>query len=98
MRDGAQDLRINPREACQLLGIGVVSLAIIVRYGAQLTYVRHDNLVTQFVKLFADPDRVRSASIATRAGGTSVNDFSSTLGVVLKRPRSTTSPSSLSMQ
>ena len=36
-----------------------------------------------------------SASIATRAGGGSVNHFSIALGVVRKRPRPTTSPSSL---
>jgi hypothetical protein len=56
VRNGSQDLRIKPCEARQLLGIRVVALAITMGYRPELTYVPHDNLVTQFVKLFADPD------------------------------------------
>ena len=59
VRDGTQDLRIKPRESCQLLGICLVALAITMRYGSQLAHVRYDDLMPQLLELLADPDRVR---------------------------------------
>ena len=41
---------------------------------------RHDHLVDHLLKLFADPDRVRSSSIAIRALAKSVNHFSTPEG------------------
>jgi hypothetical protein len=61
-------------------------------------YRGREDQVFDILKLLADPDRLVPASIATRADGRSVNHFSMALGVVLKRPRSTTSPPSLSVQ
>jgi hypothetical protein len=58
--DGTQNLRIKPCAARQLLGIGVVALAITMRYRSKLTDIRNDNVMTQLLELFADPDRVRS--------------------------------------
>ncbi len=56
--DGPQDLRVEPCEARQLLGIDLIALAITMRYRSQLTDVGHDDLVTQLLELLADPDRV----------------------------------------
>ena len=60
MRDRPEDLRIEPRVTCQLLRIYIVALAVAVRDRSQLAYVRHDHLVAQLLKLFADPDRVNT--------------------------------------
>jgi hypothetical protein len=59
MGDRPQDLRIEPSVAGQLLRIDLIALPIAVRDRPQLTYVRYDDLVTQFLKLFADPYRMR---------------------------------------
>src|SRR5260370_18304370 len=59
MGDRPQDLRIEPSVAGQLLRIDLIALPIAVGDRTQLTYVRYDDLVTQFLKLFADPDRTR---------------------------------------
>ena len=44
----------------QLLRIHLVALAITVRDRPQLADVRHDHLMAELLKLFADPDRVNS--------------------------------------
>ena len=98
MGNRTQDLRIEPRVASQLLRIHLIAFPIAVRDRTQFAHVRHDHFVTQFLKLLADPDRVRPASIAIRTGGRSVNHFSTPDGLVRNRPRPTTSPSSLSVQ
>jgi hypothetical protein len=60
MRDGTQNLGIKPGEARQLLGIDLVALAVTMRDRPRLPHVRHDHLVSEQLKLFADPDRVRA--------------------------------------
>jgi hypothetical protein len=69
-----------------------------VRDRPQLAHVRYDHFVAEFLELLANPDRVHPCFIAIRASGRSVNHFSMAFGVVLKRPRPTTSPSRLSVQ
>jgi hypothetical protein len=58
--DRPEDVRIKPGISCQLLNIDLVALPITVRDRAQLTNVRHNDFVPKLLKLFADPDRVRS--------------------------------------
>src|SRR5260370_7749982 len=60
VRDGPQDLRIKPCEARQLLGIGVVALAITMGYRTQLTDVRNNDLMTQLLQFFPNPHPVPS--------------------------------------
>ena len=55
-----QDLGIEPGVTGQLLRIHLVALPITVRDRPKFTHVGHDHLVAQLLKLFADPDRVRS--------------------------------------
>src|SRR5882757_8096990 len=64
----SQDLRVNPCVSRELLGINLIALAVAMRDRPQLTHVRYDDLVSKFLKLLADPDRMSPASIATRAG------------------------------
>ena len=59
VRNGPEDFRIEPRKARQLLGIHLVALSITVRDRPQLAHVGHDDFMAQFLKLLADPDRVR---------------------------------------
>jgi hypothetical protein len=60
MRDGPQNLGIKPGETRQFLGIDLVALAVTVGDRPQLPHVRHDHRVSEQLKLFADPDRVRA--------------------------------------
>ena len=98
MGNRTQDLRIEPRVSSQLLRIHLIALPIAVRDRTQFAHVRHDHFVTQFLKLFADPDRVRARFHRDPHRGRSVNHFSTPDGLVRNRPRPTTSPSSLSVQ
>jgi hypothetical protein len=59
MQDRTLDLRIQARERSKFLSISVVALAVAVRDRPQLTHVRHDDLMAQFLQLLANPDRVR---------------------------------------
>jgi hypothetical protein len=59
MGDRTQDLRIQARETGKLLSISVVALAVAVIDRPQLTHVRHDDLMAQFLQLLADPGSVR---------------------------------------
>jgi hypothetical protein len=59
VRNRPEDFRIEPRKAGQLLGIYLVALAITVRDRSQLAHVGHDYFMAQFLKLLADPYRVR---------------------------------------
>ena len=65
--DRTQDLRIQPRVPCQLLGIDFVALPIAMRDGSQLAHVRDDHFMTEFLELLTDPDRVRSGLHRKRA-------------------------------
>jgi hypothetical protein len=98
VRDRPQDLWIKSGVPCKLLRIHLIALAIAVRDGPQLADVRHDHLMTNLLKLFADPDRMR-----TRFHGhpcrRHVNEpLLYRLRGARKRPRSTTSPSWFSVQ
>jgi hypothetical protein len=76
VRDGAKDLRVQPCETCQLLGIDLVAFTVTVRDRPQLTHVRHDHFVAQFLRCSLIQIECVPASMATRAGGRSVNHFS----------------------
>jgi hypothetical protein len=76
VRDGTQNLRIKPCEARQLLGIGMVALAITMRYRSQLMDIRNNDVMTNSWSCSLIQIECIPASIATRAGGTSVNHFS----------------------
>jgi hypothetical protein len=67
VRDGPQDLRIKTGVACQLLSIDLITLPITVRDRPQLPNVGHNHLMAEFLQRFADPDRMGSRPIATRA-------------------------------
>jgi hypothetical protein len=84
------DVRNGPTSPQRLRSL----LRSIVGDGPQLPHFGHESPRVQSLHLCADPDGVKAGLY----GDTSVNHFSMAFGVVLKRPRSTTSPSSLRVQ
>ena len=57
--NGPKNLRIQPGVPGQLLGIYLIAFAVAMRDGPQLADFRHDQFMAKFLKLLADPDRVR---------------------------------------
>jgi hypothetical protein len=58
MRDRSEDVRIKSCIPSQLLGVYLVALPVTMRDRPQLTDVRYDDLMSKFLKLLADPDRM----------------------------------------
>jgi hypothetical protein len=56
--DRPQDLRVKPCVSRELLGINLIALAVTMRDRPQLPDARYDDLVSKFLKLLADPDRM----------------------------------------
>ena len=98
MRDGSQYLWIETGIPRQLLGIDLIALPVTMRDRPQLTDVGHNDFMAQLLKLFADSDRVCSRRHPYSRWRPISEPLPMAFGVVRKRPRSTTSPSWLSMQ
>jgi hypothetical protein len=55
-----EDVRIEPRVACDLLRIDLIAFAIAVRDRPQLAHVRNNHFMAKLLQLLADPDRVNA--------------------------------------